>query len=337
MAKTSASYTIMDFNDGVTLVSKIDANHPETLAYDPTSGAYNPSWSSVGLSLTPTGYVAGKSGDIIASSSSKKWYYRRSGSATWIPITTGENGFTINSSNVLGYSSNNLFDNSHKTLEFKFEYVYHDDTLNVDIPQEVTKTFTRISNGTSVVIARAWSENGEQFKNKSIPSSITLNCELLRGTTTDTSKLTYQWQKYSGSTWSNITGATSSSYIVTASSVVGLGQYRCIIEDTDVASDTSGETFNTNGVTILDLTDPYQAVISSSAGSFIKNGVGSSTLTCQVYQNGAEVNSGVSYSWSAYDENGDSISLTGHSTTGKTFLVTNDLINVKATFVCEVS
>jgi len=337
MAKTSASYTIMDFNDGVTLISKISSNHPDTLAYDPATGTYNPSWASSALALTPSAYVAGVGTDIISSCSNKTWSYRRTGSTTWTPIVTGENGFTINSSSVLGYTSNVLFDSSHSTLEFQFTFTYHDDTLNIDFDQEVTKTFTRISNGTSVVIARAWSEEGEQFKNGSIPSSILLQSELLRGVTNDTTSLTYQWQKYSGGVWGNITSATSSSYTVLPSNVDGLGQFRCNIKDTDSSSDTYNVTFTSNGVSILDLTDPYQAVISSSTGSVIKNGSGSSTLTCQVYQNGTEVNSGITYTWSATDANGDAISLTGHTTNAKTFSVTSDLIDVKATFTCEVN
>lgn len=328
--KTSASYSIMDYTDGLTIISKINSNHPDTLAYDPATGVYNPSWSSTPLSLTPTAYVVGKGDDIIADSTAKNWYYRRSGTTTWTKIVTGTNGFTINASSVLGYSSNNLFDSSHSTVEFKFEYTYHDTTLNLDFSYEVTKTFTRISNGTSVVIARAWSENGEQFKNQSIPSSITLKTELIRGVTSDTTSLAYQWQKYSEGIWSNITGETSTSYEISAASVTGAAQFRCTIKDTDSASDTYNQTFTTNGITILDLTDPYQAVISSSGGAFLKNGTGSTVLTCTVYQNGSEVTSGLSYKWY---QNGSS-EVIG---TAKTLTVSHTMVSVKADFTCEVS
>jgi hypothetical protein len=330
MAKTSASYSIIDYNDGLTIISKINSNHPDTLAYDPASGVYNPSWSTTPLALTPTAYVAGKAGDIIAQSTAKVWSYRRAGATSWTNIVNGTNGFTINSSSVLGFVGNSLFDGTHSTVEFKFSYTYHDSVLNLDFAYEVTKTFARISNGTSVVIARAWSENGEQFKNKSIPTSITLRTELIRGVTTDTTSLTYQWQKYSSGTWSNIASSTSTTYIVNASSVLGAAQFRCNIKDTDSSSDTYNQTFTTNGITILDLTDPYQAVISSSEGAFLKNGSGSTILTCKVYQNGTEVTSGLTYKWY---KNG-SATVVG---TSNTFTVTHDMVSVKADFTCEVS
>ena len=329
MPKTSAPYAIMDYNDGITIISKINSNHPETLTYDPATGGYNPNWSTTPLSLTPVAFIAGKAGDIISTCSNKTWSYRKSGSTVWTTITNGVGGFTINSASVLGYTGHGLFDSSHLTVEFKFSYTYHDSTLNIDFTHEVVKTFARISNGTSVVIARIWSENGEQFKNQSIPESITLKAELIRGVVSDVSNLTYQWQKFNGGIWSNITSATANSYIVTADSVIGSSQFRCQIKDTDSASDTYNETFTSNGIVILDLTDPYQAVINSSNGPFFKNGVGTTVLTCNVYQNGQEVLSGLTYKWY---KNG-SAEVIG---TTKTLTVTNDMVNIKAVFTCEV-
>jgi len=328
MSKTSASYTILDYNDGLSIISKISANHPESLAYDPATGIYNPSWSTIPLSLTPSIFIAGRSGDILTSCKNKLWYYRRTGGSEWLAITNGSNGFTI-TNDILGYSSNNLFDSAHPNLEFKFAFTYHDPTLKIDFDYEVVKSFTRISNGTSVVIARAWSTDGEQFKNKSIPSSLTLQTELIRGVTTDTTKLTYQWQKFISGEWTNITSATGTTYKVLPSSVDGAAQFRCQISDTDSASDTYGETFTSDGVLILDLTDPYQAQIISTNGSFIKNGSGDTVLTCKVYQNGKQITSGISYQWYK-----NSAALTGK--TSSTLTVTSDMIDVKADFVCEV-
>lgn len=329
MAKTSASYSIMDYNDGITIISKISSNHPETLAFDPTSGGYNPSWATTPLALTPVAFIAGRAGDIISSATNKAWAYRRTGSSAWTPIVNGTGGFTINASSILGYTGHDLFDSSHPNLEFKFSFTYHDATLNIDFEQEATKTFTRISNGTSVVIARAWSLDGEQFKNKSIPASLTLEAELIRGITSDTTQLSYQWQKYSGGEWTNMSGKTAKTIVITPADVTGTGQFRCNVTDTDTVSDTYNDVFTTNGILILDLTDPYQAEILSSNGSFMKNGVGSTVLTCKVYQNGAEVNSGLTYKWY---KNG-SATVIGSA---KTLTVTNDMVDVKADFVCEV-
>ncbi len=114
------------------LLVKIESNHPETLAYDPATGIYNPNWTTTPLSLTPNAYVVGRSGDIIATATNKVWKYRKSGETDWTVISNGTGGFTINSSSVLGFTGHALFDNSHLTVEFKFSYTYHDSTLNMN-------------------------------------------------------------------------------------------------------------------------------------------------------------------------------------------------------------
>lgn len=338
MAKTSASYTIMDYNDGISILSKITSNHPDTLAFDPTTGVYNPSWATSPLTLTPTAYVAGRSTDLIPSATIKVWSYRRTGETAWTIITSGTGGFTIaTTTSVLSYSTVGLFDASHPTLEFQFKFSYLDTTLNITFAQEVVQAFTRISNGTSVVIARVWSEAGETIKNNTIPASILLHSELVRGATSDATLVSYIWQKYIGGTWTAISGATSVNYTVTSSTIDGLGQFRCIIKDNDPASDTINVSYTSNGISIVDLTDPYQAVITSDTGSFIKNGSGLATLTCLVYQNGVRVTSGLTYHWSATDANGVTLSLGATVVNTSTLNVTSSMIDVKANFTCEVS
>lgn len=330
MAKTSASYTIMDYNDGITVISRLSSNHPKTLAYDPATGVYNPDWTAVALAITPSAVVAGRSGDIIASGNSQKWYYRRSGEIDWNLITSGQNGFTIAASTyVLSLNSMALFDGNHVNLEFKFSFIYHDNTLGIDFTQEVVDTYTRISNGTSVVVARAWSQNGNLFKNKKIPTKITLEAELIRGVAADITALTYQWQKYSAGTWTNITSATSKTYDVLPANVDGSAQFRCKITDTDSSSDTYNTVFTTNGELIMDLTDPYQAKIFSSNGAFFKNGAGTTVLTCRIFQDGEEVTSGFTYKW----YKSGSASVLG---TAKTLTVTSSDINIITEFTCEV-
>lgn len=328
--KTSAPYTMMDYNDGINLICKIESNHPQTITYDPATGIYNPDWSSMALTLTPIVVIAGRGGtNILPNCTNKNWKYRRSGEASWTTISNGVGGFTINASNVLGFGNNTLFDSTHLALEFMFSFTYHDDTLNLDFDRDISQSFNRASNGTSLVIARAWSENGEQFKNKREPAEITLSTELIRGTAKDSSDLTYQWQTLSGGVWGNITGKTNTTLTILAEEVDGSAQFRCKITDTDSASDTFNQTFTTNTITILDFTDPYQAVITSSNGAFFKNGAGSTVLTCNVYQDGQEVTSGISYKWY---KNGDA-TLLG---TNKTLTITSDMVDVKAEFICEV-
>ena len=45
MAKTSASFTLMDYTDGISLITGIDSNLPLTSLYDTSNQTLNPSWA----------------------------------------------------------------------------------------------------------------------------------------------------------------------------------------------------------------------------------------------------------------------------------------------------
>ena len=53
----------------------------------------------------------------------------------------------------------------------------------------------------------------------------------------------YQWQKYIGSTWTNIAGETSSTYTKANATTSDVGQYRCIVS-TGATCSTTSDTFN---------------------------------------------------------------------------------------------
>lgn len=77
----------------------------------------------------------------------------------------------------------------------------------------------------------------------------------------------------------------------------------------------------------------FTVEIESSAGTAFKNGTGSTTLTCRVYQYGDEVDAtGSLYSYQWY-LNGTAIS----GATGKTYSVSASTIDETATYTCEVT
>ncbi|MCT0457463.1 hypothetical protein EFO40_06115 [Lactococcus cremoris] len=97
-------------------------------------------------------------------------------------------------------------------------------------------------------------------------------------------------------------------------------------------------------VTLLDYTDPLTCTIDSTAGSIFKNGSGTTTLTCRVFQSGAEIDTAgttYTYKWSQRDQNGvlnANFGGTGNQyKTGKTISVAATDINVKAQYTCEVN
>ena len=350
MAKTSASFTLMDYTDGISLITGIDSNLPLTSLYDTTTQTLNPSWATTNLQLTPNVLKAGSATSLIPSMSSKAWYRRVSG-GSWVQVVSGSSGETINSNTgVLVVSQDKLVSNVWQ-IDYKFTGTYRDPVLLLDFPIEIKVTLSRVDNGTSFVVARAYTVDGSQFKNGQ-PSTLSIKSELIRGTTPDVTNLAYQWYKSTnGSTWTalSVASATTNTLAVTPAMVDSFAMFRCTITDNDPTSETYQQVFTTEGVSILDVSDPYQAVIESTAGSFFKNGVGSTVLICKLYQEGNEIDAtgtGYDYSWTKTDKNGDlDPSFVQRNTAygsivatnGKAILAGDTDVDVKATFFCEVN
>ncbi len=341
MAKATGSYTIMDYTDGITLLGSIESNHPRTVLYDTTTQSMNPSWASTALTLTPKITKAGSTTDLIPSLSASRWYRRIPG-GTWTEIVSGSNGESIApTTKILTINQNKMVADIWQ-IEYKFVATYLDPVLNVSLDYEMLATFSRVANGTSFVVARAYAPGGDQFKNGA-PSNLVVKSELIRGTTPDTTSLTFTWQKSTnGTVWSTISGATTDTLSVTPSMVESFAMFRCQIKDTDATSETYNKTYTTEGVAILDVSDPYQVIVESSAGQFFKNGVGSTVLTARVFQNHSEIDvagTDLTYVWTMTDKNGNPVTTAGAVTfpkSGKTLLVSSDMTSIKGNFFCGV-
>ena len=78
----------------------------------------------------------------------------------------------------------------------------------------------------------------------------------------------------------------------------------------------------------------------STGGDIFKNTVGTSTLTCRLWQNGTEVDlSGTehTYKWYRWDKDGNVMDEGAVFATGKSIEVDGDDVDTKTTFICEVS
>jgi len=348
MAKTSASFTLMDYTDGISLITGIDSNLPLTSLYDTSNQTLNPSWAgTTSLQLTPVVRKAGGS-DVVSTMTGKTWKRRIAGATAWTTVTSGSNGETINATTgVLTVASDKLTADVWQ-IDYQFSGTYTDAVLGLAFPVEIVITLSRVANGTSFVVARAYATGGSQFKNHS-PASLSLKAELIRGTTADTTNLSYQWKKSTnGTIWENVATGTSATLSVTAAMVDSFAMFKCSILDTDANSDTYNKSYDTEAVSILDVTDPYQAVIESTAGSYFKNNTGSTTLICRVYQNGEEIDatgSSLTYAWTKTDKDGTAVAFTptavAHgsivATKKKAISVSHDDVTVKATYFCSVS
>lgn len=348
MAKTSASFTLMDYTDGISLITGIDSNLPLTSLYDTSNQSLNPSWAgSTSLQLTPVVRKAG-GGDVVSTMTAKTWKRRVAGATSWATVSSGSNGETINSSTGVLTVAEDKLSGDVWQIDYKFSGTYTDAVLALAFPVEIVITLSRVANGTSFVVARAYATGGSQFKN-SAPSSLQIKAELIRGTTHDTTNLSYQWKKsINGTVWEDITSAKTAIISVTPTMVDSFAMFKCTIKDTDATSETYNNSYDTEAVSILDVTDPYQAVIESTAGSYFKNGSGSTVLICRVYQNGDEIDATgttLTYTWTKTDKNGSAVAFTptavAHgsivTTKKKAISVSHDDVLVKATYFCAVN
>ena len=347
MAKTSASFTIMDYTDGISLITGIDSSLPLTSLYDTANQVLNPSWAGgKSLILTPNVMKAGSSQSLMPNITGKKWQ-RRAAGGDWVDVASGSNGESMNAgTGVLTVNQDKLVGDVWQ-IEYRFLGSYLDPILKLSFPVDIKVTFSRVANGTSFVLARAYAPGGSQFKN-GIPATLNINAELVRGTTTDNTNLTYSWQKSTnGTTWTAVTGS-SSTLTINPGMVSSFAMFRCIIKDADPTSDTYNQTFTTEGVSILDVSDPYQAVIESTAGNFFKNNTGSTVLICKVYQSGNEIDAtgtSLTYTWTKTDAKGDPVTFTPNAVKHgsivadkkKAITVSHDEVDIKATYFCEVS
>lgn len=184
--------------------------------------------------------------------------------------------------------------------------------------------------GADAIVFSIYAPSGTVFQNGS--GTLTIQTAAYKGATAITSGATYAWAKYSSGSWTTISGATSSSLSVAGSSVSGMASYRCTM--------TYNSKTYTDVITLTDKTDNYQATIDSTGGDIFKNTVGTSTLTCRLFQNGEEVDvegDEHTYSWYRRDKDGEAMDDGAAFATGKSITVDGDDVNVKTTFVCEVS
>ena len=58
MSKAQGQFTIIDYNDALTLTGYIGSNLAKTQMYNPDNGSYTPDWKTKNLVLTPQPFIA---------------------------------------------------------------------------------------------------------------------------------------------------------------------------------------------------------------------------------------------------------------------------------------
>lgn len=363
MALATGQFTIIDYNDALTLTGFIGSNRPRTQMFNQDNGTYTPDWSSTNLILTPSLFILGNAADIIANAAVQSilWYDISAGAETAI-VTGGNYAVAGAKPCALTINANILAGLPGKT--FMVKITYRDPSTGLDLIFKTSIDFSRVINGSGICDAIAWAPLGNVFKNGTV-ASLSAQCDLWRGSVIDSTLVTFQWFQQdpsitsgsgslydanAGAGWrklsenaGNTINVTSNIMTVYPATVSGYAVFKCLIKDTDAASATYNTYFK-DTLTFADQSDPIQASITSTGGSVFKNAVGSTTLACKLYRAGVEIDAAGStytYKWYQYDKDGvlnPNFGGAGVSfKTGKTLAVGDTDVTVKGTFLCEVS
>ena len=351
----TSDYTISDFNDSISLSGYIGSNLAHTQIYSPDNGSYTPDWSSTNLVLTPQLYVTSTTTDVIATAAvtSVTWYANSETSGN--KITTGGDYALSGTKNHILTVKNNVL-NGVNQIKFICVIMYHDSTTDLNLTHKMDVTFTLVSSGSGIADAICIAEEGNIFKNGNI-TSLKASCDLWRGSTVDTTNVSYQWYMMDSSVstdegggvgWKKLIntanmyqGVTTREITVYADAVPNVGTFKCIIIDTEAGANNA-KYYDT--ITFTDLSDPIQCTIVSSGGDTFVNSQGSTVLTARLFQAGQEIDTTspytYTYKWYKYDKNAALVVDWGGSgvdyKTGKTLNVGSSDVDSKATFRVEV-
>ncbi len=357
MSRAQGQFTIIDYNDALTLTGYIGSNHAKTQMYNPDNGSYAPNWATTNLVLTPSLYVIGTTTDQITSTNatSVKWYV---GSSTTAITANSTYALSGAKSHILTVKGNTMA--SQPGIDYRCVITYKDDSTGLSITHPLTISFSRVVNGSGIVDLLVTTPSGNVFKNNEV-SNLTAKAELWRGSTVDTTNVTYKWAIMDASVtgsgasgydadfgigWKKLsdtsgkyTGTTTNTITLYPTAVESYAVFKCCCKDTD----SSSATYNTkffDVATFIDNSDPLQIIITSTGGDVFKNGQGSTTLTAVCYQAGVEIDATGSgtYTWTKYNKDGaiDTSWGTSGTKTGKTLSVGTTDVETKATFMVVV-
>lgn len=357
MSKAQGQFTIIDYNDAITLTGYIGSNLAKTQMYNPDNGSYNPNWTSTNLVLTPSLYIIGTTTDQITSASvtSVKWYI---GSSSTAITTAGNYALSGTKNHILTVKANVMA--GLTGIDYRCEITYLDDSTGLEIKHPLTISFSRVENGGGIVDLLVTTPKGNVFKNTDV-ASLTATAQLWRGSSVDSTNVTYKWaimdstvtsssstgyDSAFGTGWKKLsdtsgkyTGTSTATITIYAEAVDSYAVFKCCAIDSDSTSSTYNSKFY-DVATFIDNSDPIQVVITSTGGDVFKNGEGSTVLTAVVYQAGEEIDSSGkgTYKWTKYNKDGaiDTTWGTSGVKTGKTLSVSNTDVTTKATFLVVV-
>lgn len=359
MAIATGQFTITDYNDAPIITSWISTNSSKTQGYYADNNTYAPDYTISPMNLKASLFISGTSVDILDSPegviTNMQWSVVIDGNESNIP------GANTRSLTV----KTNLVDENNRQYIFKCNFMQ--ESTGLSVPVRATIDINKVLNGSGIADAVILAPMGNIFKNGD-RNTLPAECQLWVGSSVcmDVTGNSFRWWKMEGegtggehgvgAGWTKVVSGESgytidfnnstktSTLTIPKSAVYSTSVFMCTVEDPDNKK-IFRETIN-----FLDTTDPIYVEIFSPGGNVFKNNTGSTVLTAKVYQNGVEIDTSLSgvnkytYTWYQYDKDGNPVDRKmrvlqskAAISSGKQLQVTHEDINVKATFLCEIS
>lgn len=345
MATSRGQITIVDLNDGKTVNLFLSANHPTTQVHNQDGNSYVPDYTvkDNALVITPELLISDVDNPVFASQPTWTINGKTASSFDGASVaTTSPYALTINK---------NMVDIDY--MEIKCEGNWYDSDLGTNVPVKAQISFDRRDNTGQLCFARI-DATGHYFKKEAsgvTPSSIVLTAVLVRGSGDDTTPaggtdgpFSVTWQRRTTSGWTALTTQsgkwTVNSNILTVypNGVDSMETFRAVVKDTYSASASYNKEFPAT-FSILDLSDPFSLVVSSSNGTTFVNGNISTTLTARVQMGGYDVDEtkyNITYKWTKFKADETQDTTFGTKTT-KSVDITGSDVDRRATFFCEAT
>ena len=142
-------------------------------------------------------------------------------------------------------------------------------------------------------------------------------------------------------TFNGLSNYNTDEMTIPNAAILDYAVYQCACKDTDPSSPTYNQSVY-DIISFADLSDPIQIEFDTPAGTVLKNGQGSLTITARLWQALTEIDTlgtKYTYTWYRYDKDGNIDNTYGGVgyKTGKTLNVGGTDVSAKATFQCTIS
>jgi hypothetical protein len=359
--------TITDLYDAPAVSAWISASQTTAQTYNNTTNTWSPSYASSAQVLTLNLTKAGSSTSLIGANVSGVTWKKRVGTITTevTSTTTTDAEYKSGTSNHILNTKTNI-PKADNAIIWSVSGTWTDPDSGLPVAFSADITLTLVQLAKAALIPYIYAPNGDVFRNGA-PGSLEINCDLYKDGLLSSGSKKIKWFKADSSVstsqdsdagvgWAKITvtsgttgcyassgfdtAVTSNGVLTVFPNAVTNGQtFLCVIIDN--AGGTSG--MKVKGyLTLRDMDDPIVVAIDSTGGDVFKNGVGLSTLTALLYQNGDEIDAGgttYTYKWSKW-ENNDMVPNFGGAgnayKVGKSLTIGGADVNGISNFKCEV-